>query len=78
MTLETSGGVPFAFVGVIDEAVERRRSAAIDAERRKLAALAEQEHLGVAVGQRLDLIDRAEPAAMPAGTAASRAAAPIA
>ncbi len=53
-----------ARLGVIDEAIERRRPAAADAERRKLAALADQEHIGAAVGQRLDLVDRAEPAAM--------------
>ena len=41
-----------AAVGLIDEAVERGGSAAVDAERRKFAALAEQEDIGVAVLQR--------------------------
>ena len=67
-----------AAVGLIDEPVERRGAAAIRAGRRILAALAEQKHFRAAVGQRLDLVDRAEPAAMFAGAAASPAAAPIA
>ena len=67
-----------ARVGLIDEAIERRRPAAVDAERRIFAALAEQEHVGAAVGQRLDLVDRAEPAAMLARARRNPAAAPIA
>ena len=67
-----------ALIGLIDKAVERRRPAAVDAERRILAALAEQEHVGAAVRQRFDLVDRAEPAAMPARRRRNPAAAPIA
>ena len=66
-----------ARIGVEEEAVERRRLAAVDAERRILAALAEQEHVGVALVERLDLVDRAEPAAMAAGTGGIRPQRPL-
>src|SRR5262249_12478251 len=58
-----------ALTALVDEAVERRALPAVDAERWKFSALTDQKHVGAAVGQRLDLVDRAEAAAMPAGSA---------
>ena len=66
---ETSGGGVLAIRLLIDEAVERAGLAAVDAFRRKAAALADQEHLGFFL-EKFDFIDRAEAAAMAAGAAA--------
>ena len=47
-----------------EEAIERRRSPAIDAEGRIAPPLAEQEDVRASRRQRLDLVDRAQAAAM--------------
>src|SRR5580704_19792341 len=60
----------FAFVRFPEEAIERRLTAARDAEGRKAPTFAEQEHLSPVLVEGLDLVNRAEPAAMPARTAA--------
>src|SRR5882757_2189706 len=42
-----------AVIGLIDETIERCRLAAVDAERRILAALAQKEDFGAVLGQHL-------------------------
>src|SRR5204862_3487840 len=66
-----------ALIGLVNEAVESRRPAAVDAKRRILAALSDQEDVGAVFGQCFDLVDRTESAAVSTRSAGIRPQCPL-